>query len=199
MLTIKNLMKTDKLKFPIYALTAIFCLTLFFPASAKAQRRDYLTDEEVELVRDAQEIDLRVGVLTKAIDRRFLVISNDTSQAKKVEKDSEKWGELPKGSRSLLLWDIERILQKAIDDIDDVAAHTKMDEKIFPKAMFALTDSCQNYIPQFKKLYDSAADEKEKGSILGAIDNCSQIIEASAKVPKVESKKDKKKSKKDSN
>ncbi len=189
----------NKLKFPIYALTAFFCLTLFFPASANAQRRDYLTNEEVELVRDAQEIDLRVGVLTKAIDRRFLVLNNDTSQAKQVEKDMEKWGELPKGSRSALLWDIERILQKSIDDIDDVAAHSKMDEKLFPKAMFALTDSCQGYIPKLKILYDSAADEKEKGSILGAIDNCNQIIEASAKVPKVDPKEKKKKSKKDSN
>ncbi len=188
-----------KFKFPIYALTAFFCLTLIFPALTNAQRRDYLTNEEVELVRDAQEIDLRVGILTKAIDRRFLVLNNDTSQAKRVEKDMEKWGELPKGSRSLLLWDIERILQKSIDDIDDVAAHSKMDEKLFPKAMFALTDSCQSYIPKLKTLYDSATDEKEKGSILGAIDNCNQIIEASAKVPKIDPKESKKKSKKDSN
>lgn len=191
-------MITTKLKFPIYALTALFCLTLFFPASANAQRRDYLTDEEVELVRDAQQIDLRVGVLTKAIDRRFLVINNDNSQAKKSEKDSEKWGELPKGSRSLLLWDIQRILQKSIDDIDDVAAHSKMDEELFPKAMFALTDSCQGYMPKLKTLYDSTTDEKEKGSILGAIDSCNQIVEASAKVPKVEPKGKKKKAKKDS-
>ena len=187
-------MKSNNLTLTIYALTALFCVILFFPNSAKAQRRDYLTDQEIELVRDAQEIDLRVGVLTKAIDRRFLVLNNDTSQTKKVEKDAEKWGELPKGSRSELLGDVERILQKAIDDIDDVAAHTKMDEKFFPKAMFALNDSCQSYIPKLRVLYDSAADEREKGLILGSIDNCNQIIEASAKVPKVEPKdKDKKK------
>ena len=190
-------MINNKLKLPVYALTVLFCLTLLFPVLINAQRRDYLTDEEIELVRDAQEIDLRVGVLTKAIDRRFLVLNNDNSQAKRVEKDMEKWGELPKGSRSLLVWDIERILQKSIDDIDDVAAHTKKDEILFPKAIFALTDSCQGYIPKLKTLYDSAADEKEKGSILGAIDNCSQIIEASAKVPKIDPKEKKKKSKSD--
>lgn len=185
-------MKNNKLKFSIYTLTAFFCLTLLFPALTKAQRRDYLTDEEIELVRDAQEIDLRVKVLTKAIDRRFSVINNDTSPLKKAEKDAEKWGELPKGSRGLLLSDIERILQKAIDDVDDVAAHRKTDEKLFPKAVFTLTDSCQNYIPKLKTLYDSAADEKEKGAILGAIDDCRQIVEASAKVPKVEPKEKKK-------
>ncbi len=177
-------MKVDKLKYAAAAVTAFFCLTVFFPHQTNAQRRDYLTDEEVELVRDAQEIDLRVGVLTKAIDRRLLVLRNDPAQAKKVEKEAEKWGELPKGSRSALLGDIERILQKAIDDIDDVAAHTKMDEKFFPKAMSILSKSCQEYDPQFKHLLDSAADEREKGVILGSIDNCSQILEASAKVPK---------------
>ena len=181
-------MKTNKLKFSAFTLIAFFCLTLLFPHSVNAQRRDYLTAEEVELVRDAQEIDLRVGVLTKAIDRRFLVINNDNSQSKQVGKDAEMWGELPKGSRVLLLLDIERILQKAIDDIDDVAEHKKMDDKLFPKAIFALTGSCQGYIPKLKTLYDSAKDEKEKGSIIGSIDDCNQIIEASAKVPKVEPK-----------
>ncbi|MDQ3179728.1 MAG: hypothetical protein M3Q33_04330, partial [Acidobacteriota bacterium] len=119
------------MKFMLYVLTAFFCLTLFFPASANAQgRRDYLTDEEIELVREAQEINLRIEVLTKAIDRRFLVINNAASQTKQVQKDAEKWGELPKGSRPLLLWNIERILQKAIDDIDDVAAHKKTESEL---------------------------------------------------------------------
>ncbi len=187
-------MKLKKSKYVIYVLTSFFCLTLFFPASANAQRRDYLTNEEIELVRDAQEIDLRIGILTNAIDRRFLVLNNDNSQAKKVEKDLDKWGELPKGSRSAMLWDIERILQKAIDDIDSVAEHKQMDEKLFPKAVFGLANACQGYIPKLKTLYDSIKNEKEKGSILGAIDDCNQVIEASAKVPK-ETPKEKKKKK----
>ncbi len=113
-----------------------------------------------------------------------MVLNSDASQAKRVEKDLDRWGELPKGSRGALLSDIEKILQKAIDDIDDVAAHTKMDEKLFPKAVLDLTSACQGYIPQFKTFFDLSKDEKEKGSILGAIDDCNQIIEASAKVPK---------------
>lgn len=181
------------MKFTLYVLTASFCLMLFFPASATAQRRDYLTDEEVELIRENQQIDLRINVLTKAIDRRFLVINNDGSQSKQIAKDEEKWGELPKGSRPLLLWNIERILQKAIDDIDDVAAHAKTDSEFFPKALFKLTDACQIYTPKLKTLYDSSKDEKEKGSILGALDSCNQIIEASAKVPKETPKEKKKK------
>lgn len=183
------------MKFTLYFLTAFFCFTLFFPASINAQRRDYLTNEEVELVRENQQIDLRVGVLTKAIDRRFLVINNDASQAKQIAKDEEMWGELPKGSRSLLLWNIERILQKAIDDIDDVAAHSKTDSEFFPKAIFKLSDACQIYIPKLKTIFDSSTDEKEKGSLIGALDSCNQIIEASAKVPKETPKEEKKKKK----
>ena len=191
-------MKIEKLKFIVFVLAAFFCLTLIFPASLNAQRRDYLSEEEIELVRDAQEIDLRIEVLTKAIDRRFLVLNNDQSQSKKLEKDSDKWGELPKGTRSALLWDIERILQKAIDDIDDVAQHQKMDEKLFPKAVHKLAESCQEYIPKLRTQYDQSKDEKEKGTITGAIENCNQVIEASAKVPKPAPKEKNKKSKKDS-
>ena len=36
--------------------------------TAEAQRRDYLTDDEVEIVRDAQQNHLRIAVLTHAID-----------------------------------------------------------------------------------------------------------------------------------
>ncbi len=191
-------MINNKLKFAACVLTAIFWLTLFYPATVKAQKRDFLTDEEIELVRDAQEIDLRIDVLTKAIDRRFLVLTNDQTQSKQVEKDSDKWGELPKGTRGALLWDIERILQKAIDDIDDVAEHKKTDEQIFPIAVYKLSDSCRVYIPKLKNQYDLSKDEKEKGSVTGAIDDCNQIIEASSKVQRVLTKDKKKKSKKNS-
>lgn len=192
-------MKKENLNFVVFVLSVVFCLTLLFPASAKAQRRDYLTDEEIELVRDAQEIDLRIGVLTKAINRRFLVLTNDQTQSKQIEKDSDKWGELPKGSRTALLWDIDKILQKAIDDIDDVAEHKKMDEKLFPKAVHNLAESCQEFIPKLRTQYDQSKDDKEKGIITGAIDNCNQVIEASAKVPKEVPKDKNKKSKKDKN
>lgn len=183
-------MKYFNLRLTFYFLAACFCLTLFFPSQANAQRRDYLTEAEIELVRDAQAIDQRISVLTKAIDRRFAVLKNDTS--KFSDKETGKWGELPKGSRFQLLLDVEKILQKAVDDIDDVASRN-MDSKLFPKAMSKLTASCQEYLPQFKTFLDSSKDEKERGAILGSIDNCNAIIEASAKVPKEPTKEEKKK------
>lgn len=172
-------------------LIAACCPILFFTSPASAQRRDYLTDAEIELVRDAQEIDLRIGVLTRALERRIAVLNNVATTTSK-EKDADKWGEAPKGTRQQLVLDIERILQKAIDDIDEVATRN-MDSKLFPKAMHKLTASCREYIPQFKSLFDRAGDEKEKGALLGAMENCNAVIDASFKVPKEPAKEEKKK------
>jgi hypothetical protein len=176
-----------KITLSLTFLTAIFCIAVFFPLTADAQkRRDYLTEEEIELVRENQEVDSRVGILTKAIDRRFAVLNNQTP------KEKEVWGALPKGTRVELLIDIEKLLQKAIDDIDQVAARAK-DSKLFPKAVNKLADSCTEYLPQFKSFLDTTKDEKERGALLGSIENCNEVIEASSKVPKVPEKEEKKK------
>ncbi|HEY0427045.1 MAG TPA: hypothetical protein VGC76_04485 [Pyrinomonadaceae bacterium] len=181
------------MRFTIYTLAAFFLLLMFLPSAANAQRRDYLTDEEIELVRDAQQIDLRVDVLVKAIDRRFIALSGDVSQTQKLEKDDEKWGALPKGKRVQLLSDIARILQKAVDDIDDLAMRENgMNSEFFPKAVFKLADGAQKFLPELKSELDKVVEEKERGSILTAMDLCNQINEAAAKLPK-ETKKEKKK------
>ncbi len=185
-------LKQTKIKAAFFALTAFFCVALLFPFPANAQRRDQLSEMESELVRDAQEIDLRAAVYVKAIDRRFLVINNDTSQSKKVEKDLEKWGELPKGTRAELLLDIEKILQEAIDNIDNLAERDAKSE-LLPKAVHILADASARFLPQFKSQLDKTNSEIEKGAILGAIDYCNQIIEASAKIPKEMPKEKKKK------
>jgi len=171
-------MKKFKISLAIFVVFTCFCCVI----QTKAQRRDYLTEAEIELVRDAQQIDLRVAVLSRAIDRRFAVINNQTP------KEKSEWGELPKGTRTELLIDIEKLLQKSIDDIDDVAARSK-DSKFFPKAVNHLADKCREYQPQFKTFFDKAENEKEKGALLGSMQECNDIIEASSKVPKEEKKK----------
>lgn len=148
-----------------------------------AQTRDHLTYEEIEIVRDVQELDDRMEIYVKAIDRRLLVLHNDNAQAKQIEKDREKWGELPKGTRTELLLDIKKILQEAIDKIDDVAARDAKSELI-PYAVHILADGAQRFIPELKKFQDAAAEKRENGVIFDAIDFSNQIIEAAAKVPK---------------
>ncbi len=182
------------MKFAISGITVIFYLILLFSFSANAQRRDQLTDMESDLVRDAQAIDLRSEVFVKAIDRRFLVINNDASQSKQAQKDLEKWGELPKGTRAQLLLDIEKILEEAIDNVDNVATQDAKNA-LLPKAVRILANASDRFLPELKSQLDKTNTEVEKGAILGAIDSCNQIIEASAKVPKEDPKESKKKKK----
>ena len=173
-------------------LMTVYCSLL----TAEAQRRDHLTEMEVEIVRDAQQIDERMKVFVKAIDRRFLVLNNDASQTKQIEKDSEKWGELPTGTRQQLLIDIEKLLDEAISKIDDVASRD-MTSDFFPNAVHTLADGANKFLPQLKTQLDKSNDEKEKGAIIGAIEYCSQIIEASAKVKRESPKEIKKRKEKE--
>ena len=148
-----------------------------------AQTREHLTYQEIELVREVQTIDGRMEIYVKAIDRRFLVLNNDNSQAVQVEKDSKKWGELPTGSRLELLTDIKKILQEAIDKIDDVAAHDAKSE-LLPYAVHILADGVQRFVPEFQKLQATATEKREKGLLADSLEFSNQIIEASTKIAK---------------
>ncbi|HEX8247268.1 MAG TPA: hypothetical protein VF599_03710 [Pyrinomonadaceae bacterium] len=184
--------KTHNAKFSLPK-TLVFSLALLLAAycslvaSADAQRRDYLTEQEADLVREAQELDRRIDILTKAIDRRFLVLNGRQAEL----KDAEKWGE-PKGSKAALLFDISKILLSAIDNIEYVA-EKDAGNKLFPKSMHSLADASRKYLPQLETYKSLLTDKMEQAAILTSIDYCTQIIEASAKVPKDVPKEEKKK------
>jgi len=186
-------MLIDKIKISFYVFTTFFCVLLLFSFSISAQRRDHLTEMETELVREFQEIDKRTEIFVKAIDRRFLVLNAvNGGNNKQIKMDSEKWGELPTGSRRELLLDIEKILQEAIDNIDNVAERNIKSE-LFPKSVNILSDASKKFLPQLKSQLDKTNSDMEKGAILGSIELCNQVIEASTKVPKVIKEEKKKK------
>lgn len=162
----------------------------FLPLGAEAQRRDFLTDAEIELVREHQEIDMRIDVLVKMIDRRLTALKIESGGWKIPAKESPKWGPEPTGTRLELLFDIKRLLQKAIDDIDDIASHDKnalpenqMSGKLFPKAVRELARSAARFKPIFAAEISKTRDEKEKGVMLDSIEFCDQIIEAVGNLP----------------
>lgn len=172
------------------ALGVFLAASFVSAASVQAQRRDFMTDAEIEIVRDAQDIDVRIDVLTKMIDRRFAALKIDSAGWKPPAKASDKWGEEPTGTRLQLLTDVRRLLQKAVDDIDDVAEHdanalaqNKMSGKLFPKAVRNLSSAADRYSRILKPLAEAASDDQERGVILTSIDLCSQITEAAAKLP----------------
>ncbi|MEP6787434.1 MAG: hypothetical protein ABJB40_03320 [Acidobacteriota bacterium] len=178
----------------VFFLSLFLLSVVFLPTPALAQR-DYFTPEEIELIRDAQEIDRRIDVLTHAIDRRFAVLQLDVKGAKISDKEKEVWGEAPKGTRFELLVDVKRIIQKAIDDIDNLSERPdsayipdKEDKKaegyavIFPRAVRHLGDAAKRYQPALKAELDTTKDGVEKGPILDSLEMCDQIIAAVGKL-----------------
>jgi len=148
-----------------------------------AQSRDHLTDPETELVREYQQLDKRIEVFIKAIDRRFAII-NGTPQPmpKKKDKDKEDWGELPKGTRAELLDDIAGILDEAINNIDDVS---RRDEKnpLISHSMRALTAASNRYLSQLATLKNQTKNSDELSAIDHIADNANQIVEVGSKLP----------------
>lgn len=183
----------------VFKISAVlFCalVVIFFSFEAFAQKRDNLTDEEDLLVRGAQEIDLRMKVFSKVIDRRLSAIGNPKApESKQSQKDiNMDWGALRTGTNAELFWDIEKTLDESIRKIDDVAERDQKNP-LFGRAVHILADNCKNWIPQFKNFGEKSSDEKERNAIVNSIGSCNQIIEASGKVSKEVPKEEKKKKK----
>ena len=175
-----------------------FAVFAILVSAASGQRRDFVTDQEAELIREAQEIDSRIEVLTKFIDRRLAAASISGHTWTPPKKSSERWGPEPTGSRSELLSDIRRLLQKSIDDIDDIASRTstaiegnEVGGKLFPKAMRNLAAAATRYKPILEGELKKSPSNTDRGLLIQSIEFCDQIIEASANVPAEESKKKK--------
>jgi acyl-CoA reductase-like NAD-dependent aldehyde dehydrogenase len=159
------------------------------------QDRDHLTPQEIDLVKEAQELDKRIEVFIKAADRRLLALNGvDQASAKQLKKDAEKWGELPSGSRAELVADIARILDEAITNIDDVSAH---DEKnpLIARALHKLAAEATRLVNQLKPISGQAKGDAEVVSFGRLLENAESILEAANKIPPPADKKKSKNSK----
>ena len=168
----------------------ILVLTVVAAVPASAQRRDYMTELEIELIRNNQDIDKRVEVLIKMIDRRFAAMGIEVGGWKSSEKDIEKWGDIRSGTKSELLYDVRQLLQKAIDDVDDVALHNdntltqnKIEGELFPKAVRNLGAAANRYLEPLRTTLTKTTDERDKGLILSSIESCEAIIDSMKQLP----------------
>lgn len=178
---------------PLIILVVVVASTL----AISAQRRDFLTDEEVEMVRDAQQIDRRINVLIFAMDRRFGVLGIDVGSVAPNKKDKDKWGPLPLGTRLEILADIKQIMDKAVSDIDNLAERPDsalIDEPeagkkptsfkvIFPAAVRSLAAAAERYRPILAKELAATKVRAEEALLIDIADNCEQIIAAVHKLP----------------
>jgi len=181
-------------------LGVLFTGVFLSSGSVAAQTRDHLTDQETDLIRFYQELDKRMDVFIKAIDRRFAVI-NGTAQPstkkppkKREEEDEPEWGDIPKGTRTELLGDIAGILDEAITNLDDVS-HRDARNPLIPRSLRKLTAAANGYLTQLATLKNHTTDPDEAAAIERVADNANQIIEVGTKLPPPDPETDKKKKK----
>jgi hypothetical protein len=156
----------------IYAL----CVCLSLAAPAAAQKREHLTPEEIELVRDNQELDARTKVFIKAAERRLLAVTDPTESAKNAPKEKEKWGEV-QGTRTQLFYDISKILEEAVVNVDDVAERNP-ESPLLRKSLYILSEATGRMLTQLAKLREDAKSEAEADQLDRALETAREITDA---------------------
>jgi hypothetical protein len=175
-------MTNRRLIVPVVALLAFISIPLV--ADASPLKRDHLTPQEVDLVKEAQVLDQRIAVFIHAAERRLMVLNGVPSGTdKKLQKESEKWGELPKGTRAELLGDVAGILDEAITNIDDVASREDADQKILRKSVRTLSNAVTGFVAQLESMKDKTSDPTEKDILEQIFKTAGDIVEASQKLP----------------
>ena len=157
------------------------------------QQPEKLTTQQIERVRDNQELDKRIGVFIKAIERSLQInngvpAATGKKAAKEAEHDAEAYGAMPTGTRTQLLSDIARILDEAITNIDDASIHAEK-SPLIPKALNKLADASERFIPQFMALRERVTEEPERDALESAAEHAQSIIAALKKLPQDAKKK----------
>ena len=164
----------------------------FVSQAATPPQRDHLTPQEVDLVKEAQVLDKRIDVFIRAAERRLMVINGSSAaNTKQLKKESERWGELPTGSRAELVSDIAKILDEAITNIDDVSSRDERNPLI-PKSLRKLALAVNNIMSQLKPLSAQAKSDAEVASFEMLNEDAQSILEAVNKLPPEVEKKAKK-------
>lgn len=161
------------MKFP--SLIAIVLLA-FVCLPVHAQKRDHLTEQEVDWVRETQVIDKRIEVFIKAAERRLLVLVNP--DAKQTKKEEEKWGPLPTGTKVELLEDYKHILEEAEEKLDD--AYSRNDNLI-PKALSKFKEAARRHLEQLRSLESKLTERRELKALSEAIEEAETVTKGEAK------------------
>jgi len=162
--------------FRAFRYAVIASVFLCAPCFAQSQKRDHLTEQEAEHVRNFQEIDKRMEIFAKAAERRLLVLANPNATQKK--KEEETWGPLPAGSKLELLQDYKRILEEAEEKLDDWYNRAGKDN-LLPKALSKFKEAVTRHIPQLRALTPQLTDRREQRTLAEAIEEAETITKAS--------------------
>ncbi len=157
-------------------LTKLFALIIMvglsISAAAQSQKRDHLTEQEVDLVRENQELDHRIEVFIKAADRRLLVLTTPNAVQKK--KEEEVWGPLPTGTKLELLTDYKKILEEAEEKLEDAYTQGSKND-LLSKALKKFKDAAIRQIAELRKLAPQLTDKKEQRALDEAISEAETV------------------------
>lgn len=167
------------------AACAVALLTTVLLPAADAAQREHLTPQEVELVRDNQALDARMGVFARAVERRLDLLADPRAVEKLAAKDAEKWGTLPKATRGQLLSDIARILEEAVTNIEDASIHSEK-SPLIPKALRKLAEATDRFLPRLTALRAGVEDDAERDLLEQAIESAHEVVDAAARLPEEE-------------
>ncbi len=128
-------------------LVFLFSLLLFNPGLAQ-QRGDVLNEQEIERIREAQEIDQRTEVFLKLAGRRLTALEGRPDQLTK----REQWGEPPNGSPQQLLAAYTRILEELADKLDAVAETKGEKDPKLRKALARVRHDMESHLTRLERL-----------------------------------------------
>ncbi|HEV2879920.1 MAG TPA: hypothetical protein VGX24_01335 [Pyrinomonadaceae bacterium] len=166
----------------VFVSLAPAAIALARPNAASGQRREHLTEQEMDMVRDTQELDRRIALFVKIAERRIAAVTGTGAEQTPSAKELEKWGALPQGTRTQLFNDLARILDEAINNIDDVAVRAP-GNSLIPKAVKHLSNAAARFLPQLTPLRANATAEGEREALEQAIENLQQVLDAAKKLP----------------
>jgi len=153
--------------------------------------KEYLTSQEIDQLKEAQEIDLRVKVLMKIAERRLVLIENPSAVPSK--KEEAQWGALLKVTRAELLNQYVRAIDETIVNIEDAYSRTP-DEKTLYKALKAFREATDQYLERLKAVRSTVKDENDLRALDRAIE-ATELANEDAKHGEVKFAKEKPKKK----
>lgn len=140
-----------------------------------AQSGDYLTEEEDDFVREAQEPDQRIKVFMKIIDRRLKAITGETpapddkKAQKNQEEENRRWGVLPKLDRAGYLKQYILAIDEAMAKLED-AYERNPKATALTKALKNLLESTDEHLKILRNLESLVKSEQEKSLLSDAIE-----------------------------
>jgi hypothetical protein len=128
---------------------------------------DYLNEQEVERVQEAQEIELRTQVFLFIANRRLKVLTGELKQ--QTKKEEEAWGPLPQGSPTELLDSYRKTMSELMDKIDDSHERNPKAEGL-KKALKRVADSTDQQLKMLDSLRSKFSDEEAQHVWKGALE-----------------------------